>query len=78
MDIVFDRSLSKIYRKTYSKNEIIKPVHDEYSSPFYIAPFNKDVTNLCCPTVLVDVKANNLIHDAPCHVDLSVLFKIIN
>lgn len=72
LDLVFDRRPGKIYRKTYSKNEIVKPVHDEYIPPFFTDPFIKDVTNLYCPTARIDVDANKSIHEAPYHAYLCV------
>lgn len=69
---LYDRRPGKIYRKTYSRNRTIKPIQDEYIPPFFTDPFIKDVTDLYCPTVQVEVKANKAIHDSPYHVYLSV------
>ena len=72
LELVFDRKPGKIYRKTFLKNKIIKPKGDEYIPEFFCDPFKKDVTDLYCPTVDLEVEANKMIRDSPVHVYLSV------
>lgn len=72
LELVFDRKPGKIYRKTFSRNQVPAPKEDEYIPSFFTDPFIKDVTDLYYQTVNIQVDANREIPKPATYAYLSV------
>jgi hypothetical protein len=58
---IVERKAPKIYRRTYSYNEIPMPTKKEYIPDIFKEPFYKDVTTNYMNTSNINIKVNNLL-----------------
>ena len=50
------KKVAKVYRRTFSRNDIVQPIGDEYIPEFFLDPFNRDVTDSYVDAMDVNVK----------------------
>lgn len=67
-----NRKAAKIYRRTFSRNDVIIPQEDEYVPGLFLDPFNKDVTNVYLNTRDVVMKTEHPTRENPNHAYLAV------
>lgn len=67
-----ERKTAKVYRKTYSRNEVPVAQGDEYIPDFFLNPFCKDVSDEYLHTTDITVRSSENMHAAPKHAYLCV------